>query len=56
MSTFVGTLLVVGLVMAAMAVGLAAGRTLKGSCGGQGGKCPCTPEEKRVCELKRRAA
>lgn len=56
MSTFFGTLFVIGIVMAAMAIGLTAGRTLKGSCGGQGGKCPCTPEQKHVCELKRRAA
>lgn len=56
MSTFLATLLVIGIAMAAMAIGLAAGRTLKGSCGGQGGRCPCSPEEKRACELKRRAA
>lgn len=56
MSTFLATLLVVALVMGGMAIGLASGRRLKGSCGGTGDGCPCTPEERRACELKRRAA
>lgn len=56
MSTFLATLLLFGLAMGAMAIGLVAGRSLKGSCGGSGGSCPCTPDEKRACELKRRAA
>ena len=56
MSTFIATLMLFALVMGGLAIGLAAGRSLKGSCGGGGGACPCTPEEKRACELKRRAA
>ena len=56
MSTVIATLLIFALVMGGMAIGLISGRTLKGSCGGSGGDCPCTPEEQRACELKRRAA
>ena len=54
MTTFFATLVVVGIVMGAMAIGLASGRVLKGSCGGSGGECPCTPAEQAACELKRR--
>ena len=55
MATFLATLVVIGIVMGAMAVGLASGRVLKGSCGGSGGgNCPCTPAEQAACELKRR--
>ena len=56
MSTFIATLLLFALVMGGMAIGLLTGRSLKGSCGGNGGSCPCTPEAKAACELKRRAA
>lgn len=56
MTTFIATVMLFALVMGGMAIGLASGRSLKGSCGGTGGSCPCTPEAKRACELKRRAA
>ncbi len=56
MTSFIAALIFFALVMGGMAIGLVAGRRLKGSCGGTGGSCPCTPEEKHVCELKRRAA
>ncbi len=56
MTTFIAALIFFALVMGGMAIGLVAGRSLKGSCGGTDGSCPCTPEEQRACELKRRAA
>jgi hypothetical protein len=53
MDTFIGTLLVFGLAMLAMAVGVMfTGRSLKGSCGGVGNGCPCTDEERRACAAK----
>jgi hypothetical protein len=53
MSTFLGTLLVFGLAMLAMAAGvMLTGRSLKGSCGGVGKGCPCTEEERRACAAK----
>lgn len=54
MTTIFATIVVVGIVMGAMAIGLVSGRVLKGSCGGSGGECPCTPAEQATCELKRR--
>jgi hypothetical protein len=56
MTTFIATLILFALVMGGMAIGLLAGRSLKGSCGGRDGSCPCTAEERRACELKRRSA
>jgi hypothetical protein len=56
MSTLIATLLLFALVMGGMAIGLVSGRSLKGSCGGRRGDCPCTPDEQHACELKRRAA
>ncbi len=56
MSTFIATLLLFALVMGGMAIGLAAGRSLKGSCGGKEGSCTCTRQERRACEAKRPAA
>ena len=54
MSTFLGTLLVFGIAMAAMAAGvMLTGRSLKGSCGGVGTGCPCSDEERRACAAKR---
>ena len=57
MDTLIGTLIVFALAVAAMSVGVAfTGRALKGSCGGTGGKCPCTETEKRACEHRARGA
>ncbi|MBW2268957.1 MAG: hypothetical protein JRH16_10285 [Deltaproteobacteria bacterium] len=56
MSTFLATLLLFALVMGGMALGLAGGRSLKGSCGGKEGSCTCTQRDRRACEQKRRAA
>lgn len=50
MPTFIATLVVIGLAMLAMAVGvMITGRALKGSCGGTGAGCPCTPAEREEC-------
>ncbi len=55
MTSTVATLMlgtvVMGAAMAAMAVGaIVAGKELKGSCGGTGGKdCVCSIEEQRAC-------
>ena len=57
METFLGTLLVFGLAMLAMAAGvMLSGRRLKGSCGGVGTGCPCTHEERQACAAKRRGS
>ena len=57
MDTFLGTLLIVGLAMLAMAAGvMLSGRRLKGSCGGVGTGCPCTDEERQACAAKRRGS
>ena len=51
MQTFLGTLLVFGIVMAAMSIGVVlSGRRLKGSCGGTGEDCDCELAKQRVCE------
>ncbi|MFP6641537.1 MAG: hypothetical protein VCC04_14930 [Myxococcota bacterium] len=50
MQTFVMAVLVIGLVMAAMAVGLILrGRVLQGSCGGTGEGCPCSDAKRQRC-------
>jgi hypothetical protein len=51
MITVLLTIGVLGAVMTGMAIGaIVAGKTLKGSCGGIGGKsCECGPEKKAVC-------
>jgi hypothetical protein len=51
MITILLTIGVLGAVMFGMAIGaIVAGKTLKGSCGGIGGKsCECGPEKKAVC-------
>ena len=52
MQTFLATALVFVLAMAAMAVGVIfSDRRLKGSCGGTGQKCHCSPEVRRDCAL-----
>ncbi|MFO0691022.1 MAG: hypothetical protein U0900_20155 [Myxococcota bacterium] len=49
MQTILATIVVLGLVMAAMAIGvMVSGRRLKGSCGRE---CPCSEEKRRDCSL-----
>lgn len=54
MTTVLLTIGVLGAVMFGMALGaIFAGKTLKGSCGGIGGKsCECGPEKKADCSAK----
>jgi hypothetical protein len=52
MQTFLATALIIGIAMAAMAVGVIfSNRTLKGSCGGTGLNCSCSEEARRECAL-----
>jgi hypothetical protein len=52
MQTFFATALIIGIAMAAMAVGVIfSNRTLKGSCGGTGLDCSCSEEARRECAL-----
>jgi hypothetical protein len=52
MQTFVATVLIFGIAMAAMAVGVIfSNRTLRGSCGGTGLDCTCSDEARRDCAL-----
>jgi len=54
MATFVATLAVFGIAVLAMAVGvLVQGKRLRGSCGGTGKACTCTPIAARQCSLRR---
>ena len=52
MSTLLLTIGMIGLLMAAMSVGvIVSGKRLKGSCGGVGNACPCDLAGKlRACE------
>ena len=51
--TFLASLVVFGLVIAGMAVGvLVQGKRLKGSCGGTGKACECSPLAARSCRLR----
>ena len=53
MATFLATLVVTGLVVLAMSVGvLVQGKRLKGSCGGTGKACQCSPLAARNCKLR----
>ncbi len=53
MATFLATLVVTGLVVLAMSVGvLVQGKRLKGSCGGTGKACECSPLAARNCKLR----
>ena len=53
----VATAAVFGLMVLAMSIGAMAGRgPLKGSCGGPGGKCPCSDSEKQACARRVRDA
>lgn len=50
MQTFIITAAFFALVMAAMAVGVIfSNRSLRGSCGGTGQGCECTPAKRRRC-------
>jgi len=51
--TFLLTIGVLAAVMLGMAVGVMfAGKALRGSCGGIGAKCDCTPEKRAECATK----
>jgi len=53
MATFLATLVVVGFVVLAMSVGVIfQGKRLKGSCGGTGKACECSPLAARNCKLR----
>ena len=50
MQTFLATTIVIGLVMAAMAIGvILRGRALQGSCGGTGQGCECSDAKRKRC-------
>jgi hypothetical protein len=53
MTTFLATLIVFGAVTLAMSLGaMIQGRRLKGSCGGTGDDCSCSPLAARNCRLR----
>ena len=53
MSTFLATLVVFASVVLAMSLGaMIQGRRLKGSCGGSGKDCECSPLAARSCRLR----
>ena len=53
MTTFLATLVVFGAVILAMSLGaILQGRRLKGSCGGSGEDCSCSPLAARNCRLR----
>ena len=53
MATFLAALVVVGLTVFAMSIGaVAQGRRLRGSCGGSGQDCSCSPLAARGCSLR----
>ena len=57
MQTFFATLLVIASAMFVMALGvMVTGRALKGSCGGTGINCVCSPEEQQECRRKKAEA
>ena len=57
MATFIATATVFGLVVLAMALGaMIQGKKLKGSCGGTGQDCECSPLAARTCRLRREMA
>lgn len=50
MQTLIATVGLFALIMTAMAVGLIfRGRSLRGSCGGTGEACSCSPRKRRAC-------
>ena len=53
MATFIATFIVFGAIIAAMALGvIVQGKKLKGSCGGTGKACECSPLAARSCRLR----
>lgn len=55
MATFVASAAVFGLVVIGMALGvLVQGKRLRGSCGGSGEACSCSPLAARHCPLRKR--
>ena len=57
MATLLATAAVFGLVVLAMALGvLVQGKKLKGSCGGSGKDCECSPLAARACRLRQQPA
>ncbi|MCG8589888.1 MAG: hypothetical protein MJE66_11410 [Proteobacteria bacterium] len=53
MVTFLAALVVIGLTVLAMSIGaIAQGRRLRGSCGGSGQDCSCSPLAARNCKLR----
>ncbi len=53
MTTILLTIGLFGAIMLGMAIGvIVSGKTLKGSCGGVGGDCDCTPSERESCETE----
>ena len=57
MATFFATMTIFGLVVAAMAVGVAFhGRRLRGSCGGVGQDCSCSVTTARSCPTRQKQA
>ncbi len=54
MITILATLVVFGAVVFAMSVGvLVQGKRLRGSCGGSGEDCSCSPLAARECRLRK---
>ena len=54
MATFLASLVVFGLVVLGMSLGvLVQGRRLRGSCGGSGEDCQCSPLAARTCRLRK---
>jgi hypothetical protein len=57
MKTMLLTVLIFGLLMAAMAIGvIVQGKRLRGSCGGTGSDCACDDPAREACELKKKIA
>ena len=53
MATFIATLVVFGVAVAAMALGaMFQGKHLKGSCGGTGKACECSALKARSCQMR----
>lgn len=54
MATFVASAVVFGIVITAMALGvILQGRRLRGSCGGSGEACQCSPLAARHCPIRK---